>query len=158
MSGPFSIRSATNGDCDAIRELVFGVLHEHGLSPDPTSTDSDLNDVEKTYHQNGGCFDVLIDGNNAIIGSVAICRIEGHRCELRKMYLNSDYRGKGLGKKLALHGLMRARELGFHRVELETASVLRQAVALYSSLGFKPFDPEHLSARCDRAMYLDLTA
>jgi putative acetyltransferase len=75
------------------------------------------------------------------------------------MYLTARCRGRGLGKRLLRHALDRARQLGFRRVELETAGALRVAIRLYESFGFQPFTPDHMSAspdRADRAYYLDL--
>jgi hypothetical protein len=40
--------------------------------------------------------------------------------------------------------------------QTETASVLREAVALYERYGFRRYEPGHLAARCDAAYYLDL--
>jgi len=52
--------------------------------------------------------------------------------------------------------LAKARQLGFARITLETASVLKEAIRLYESYGFKPYTPDHLSRRCDQAYVLDL--
>ena len=60
-----------------------------------------------------------------------------------KMYLDSSFRGQGLGKKLLEMSLDKARELGFRRVTLETASVLKEALQLYQHYGFKEFKPSH---------------
>ena len=40
--------------------------------------------------------------------------------------------------------------------KLETASVLKEAVAMYQQRGFRSYTPEHLSPRCDAAYFLDL--
>jgi ribosomal protein S18 acetylase RimI-like enzyme len=72
------------------------------------------------------------------------------------MYLDPNFRRRGLGKQLLEYGLVKARELGFTQVTLETASELKEAVALYKSYGFEPFEPDHLAPRCDIAMRLDL--
>ena len=72
------------------------------------------------------------------------------------MYLATASRGHGFGRRLLEHALSRARELGFSRVVLETASVLREAVALYERYGFRRYKPEHVAARCDAAYFLDL--
>lgn len=50
------IRSARNTDTDAIKQLVFSVLDEYGLKPDPASTDQDLDDIEEQYFRRGGFF------------------------------------------------------------------------------------------------------
>ncbi|HUY92121.1 MAG TPA: GNAT family N-acetyltransferase [Pirellulales bacterium] len=156
MEETFRIRPATNGDAPAVRRLVFTILCDHGLAPDPASTDADLDDLEANYHRRRGSFDVLVDRDGQIIGSVGISPIDDKRCELRKMYLASACRGQGLGKRLLEQALDRARKLGFRRIELETAATLVAAVKLYESFGFRPFEPEHLSARCDQAYFLEL--
>lgn len=156
MDEPFQIRPATNADADAVRRLVFSILCDHGLTPDPASTDADLADLQAAYFARGGSFEVLVDRTEQVLGSVGLSPIDDRRCELRKMYLAAACRGRGLGKRLLEHALGRARELGFRRVELETAAVLVAAVRLYESFGFRTFEPEHLSARCDQAYFLEL--
>ena len=56
-----TIRPATNNDLEAIVKLVFGVLREFGLEPDPSATDADLQDIEANYLQRGGLFEVIED-------------------------------------------------------------------------------------------------
>lgn len=149
------IRDASNADIPAIRELVFGVLTSYRLNPDPTGTDRDLDDVETNYFNGGGRFSVLED-KGRIIGSYGLWRIDDHECELRKMYLSADCRGKGFGKLLLDHALRSAEELGFRAVCLETASILKEAIALYVKFGFTPYRAAHLSARCDQAYRKEL--
>lgn len=151
----FVFRPANNRDRGVIEELVFGVLAEFGLRPDSSSTDADLHDIERHYA--GGAFDVLVDSVGKIVGCVGLYPAEGGTCELRKMYLLRAYRGQGLGRRLLEHALERAATLGFSRVVLETASVLQDATRLYERYGFRPYTPEHMSQRCNKAYYLHIT-
>ena len=152
----YHIRPATNADRGAVEHLVFTVLAEYGLKPDPDGTDSDLHDIQNSYHAAGGSFDVLADDSGNVVGSVGVFRVSPAICELRKMYLARGARGQGLGRRLLAHALARAAALGFTRVILETATVLVEAVALYERHGFRRYEPEHLAARCDAAYFLDL--
>ena len=152
----YHLRPATNEDRGAVEHLVFSVLAEYGLNPDPDGTDSDLHDVHGSYHASGGSFDVLTDESGEVVGTVGLFRISPTVCELRKMYLDRRARGQGMGRRLLAHALARAAALGFARVVLETASVLAEAVALYERHGFRRYAPEHLAARCDAAYCLDL--
>jgi putative acetyltransferase len=158
MDDSYTIRPATNADIEAVRGLVFATLIEHGLAPAPESTDADLADLEGSYLRPGGLFDVAVDGSGRVVGTVGLFSMGGGRCELRKMYVAVSERGRGLGRRLAVHALERARRLGFRRVELSTANVLEAAVRLYESLGFRPFVPDHMPARADRGYGLDLDA
>lgn len=154
---PFRLRPATNEDRAAVEKLVFGVLAEYGLKSDPAGTDSDLHEIQSTYHAAGGAFDVLVTSSDEIIGTVGLFRVSASICELRKMYLAPSARGQGLGRRLLEHALERATALGFSSVVLETASVLREAVSLYERYGFRPYVSEHLAARCDAAYILTLS-
>lgn len=151
------LRPATTMDGRAVRELVFGVLREYGLAPDPDATDADLADIDGFYHARGGRFDVLVDASGAVLGSVGLYPVDASTVELRKMYLHRSVRGQGQGQRLLNHALGEARRLGFSRMTLETASVLKQAIALYQRYGFRPCQACHRSARCDQTYFLDLT-
>lgn len=150
------LRCADNRDCARITQLVFAVLREYNLAPDPECTDADLKDIERHYFKRGGAFYVLEDRPGSIIGAYGLYRIDEAICELRKMYLHRSFRGKGLGKSLLQDALEKARRMGFKKITLETASVLTEAVNLYRSYGFVEYQPEHLSCRCDRALQLEL--
>lgn len=148
------LRPATNADGGAVRKMVFDVLREHGLPPDPEGTDADLADIEGHYR--GGWFAVLEVDGAGIIGSVGLCPLEGAVMELRKMYLHRDWRGRGLGRRLMECALTEARRLGTRKLVLGTAGVLVEAVALYERFGFKPSRREHSATRVDQSWELDL--
>jgi putative acetyltransferase len=148
-------RPATNGDREAIKSLVFGVLAEFSLSPDVNGTDSDLNDIEASYLDRGGSFEVLESADGEIVASVGLYPLDDQTIELRKMYLAPKLRGHGLGRKLLYDMIEKARNLGYLRVYLETASVLSQAVHIYETAGFHRVDGKH-TPRCDQAYVLEL--
>jgi putative acetyltransferase len=150
------LRPASNNDCEKVTSLVYGVLAEYNLKPDPQATDIDLSDIEHFYIHRGGIFYVLEEKNGSIIGAYGLYPIDQEICELRKMYLHRSYRGKGWGKFLLEHALSQARKLHFKRVTLETASVLKEAISLYRSYGFVEYQAPHLSCRCDQAYVLEL--
>jgi putative acetyltransferase len=151
-----NFRSATNKDCVFVQNLIFEILNEYGLKPDSCSTDSDIKDIEANYNNRKGIFEILENDNGDGITTLGIFNIDDKTCELRKMYLVKSERGKGYGKLLLNHAIQKAKELGYKRVILETASVLKEAIQLYRNYGFKKYSPEHLSNRCDQGFYIDL--
>lgn len=151
-----NLRPATNADVPAVQELVFGILQEYGLRPAPESTDADLADLEANYFANGGRFDVLETEAGEIVGTVGLHNEGDGVCELRKMYLAPENRGKGWGKRMLDFAIQEAHDLGFKRITLETANVLKDAVVLYERFGFRPIESDHLASRCDQAYFLDL--
>ncbi|MEP6911770.1 MAG: GNAT family N-acetyltransferase [bacterium] len=153
---PFTIRSATNDDCEGVAKLVFGVLEEFHLEADPKTTDADLQDIDANYIQPGGLFEVIEDGRANLLGSFGLYPINKTTCELRKMYFAPSVRGLGLGKYVLQRTIARARELGFKQIVLETSSKLIAANHLYIQFGFKPIESDNLAARADQAYVLDL--
>lgn len=149
------IRAATNRDVPVIKEIVYSVLIEYGLQPDSGSADKDIEDIESYYKNNGGYFGVLeIDGT--IAATFGVYKREEHICELRKMYMPAQYRGQGLGKEILEFSLQKARDLGFTTMILETATPLKEAIALYQKYGFTEYQTENLVSRCDMALQLKL--
>ena len=151
-----TIRPASNADAPAVRAMIFAILREFGLSPDPENTDADLNDLESTYIKPGGRFDVLVNGRGEVIGSVGLLRIDSRTVELRKMYLMPSARGKGHGRRLLDHAINESRRLGFNRITLETASQLTTAIEMYKRAGFHPMSGTIHTKRCDQALELEL--
>lgn len=148
-----NIRKATNTDREQIQILVFDVLKEFALDTDRESIDKDLYDIDLHYTLSGGYFGVAeISGH--IIATLGLLRLDDSNCELRKMYISKNERGKGFGRELLTFSLEKARDLGFRRVVLETATPLVQAIALYKKFGFREYQPPHLSCRCDQAFEL----
>ena len=61
-----------------------------------------------------------------------------------------------LGKRLLSRILAFAKSRGATRVELETASVLKEAISLYQRAGFRQIERPLQARRCDQAYALDL--
>jgi putative acetyltransferase len=148
-------RAATNADTAEIQALVFGVLAEFGLAPDFDGTDRDITDVERHFLGRGGVFEVIENETGRIVGTVGLYPLDGETIELRKMYFAPEVRGRGLGQRLLQEMIEKARTLGYLRVYLETASVLKQAMHIYEKAGFLPVTDKH-TPRCDQAFMLEL--
>jgi putative acetyltransferase len=150
-----TIRPAVNGDRTAIESLVYGVLKEYDLELDIDGTDRDMADIEANYIARGGVFEVIENADGRIVGSIGLYPLDEETIELRKMYFAPEIRGLGLGQKLLGSMIEKARNLGYLRIYLETASVLQPAVHIYEKAGFRPVDEKH-TPRCDQAYMLEL--
>jgi N-acetylglutamate synthase-like GNAT family acetyltransferase len=149
------IRSATNADCERVQNLVFGVLSEYGLEPDLNGTDKDIADIEAHYITRGGIFELIENESGELLGTCGLYPMNDETVELRKMYFAKLLRGQGFGKKTLQRMIEKARELGYRKIYLETAVILKEAVHLYEKFGFQPTDEKH-TPRCDAAYFLDL--
>lgn len=63
------LRVANNADCEKVTSLVYGILAECGLKPDPPATDADIRDIEASYFEREGVFFVLDEESGSIIGA-----------------------------------------------------------------------------------------
>ena len=162
----YRIRPITPADNPAIAAVVRAVSAEYGLTADKGYgvADPNLDFLHETYQGERSRYWVIEGPDGSILGGGGIAPLageEGQVCELQKMYFMPSLRGLGLGRRLVLQALDEARALGYQRCYLETTAVLREATALYESLGF-----EHLPGplgstghdACEICMVLALAA
>jgi GNAT superfamily N-acetyltransferase len=57
-------------------------------------------------------------------------------CEIKRMYIKPEYRGRGVGKAFLQHLLEKGREFGFYQAYLETGRFMNVAQNMYRSFGF----------------------
>ena len=74
-------------------------------------------------------------------GCVAVRFLAPDTAEMKRLYVRSTHRGKGLGRALAEKAIDVAREARCARIVLDTLPLMREAHALYGRLGFKPIGP-----------------
>jgi putative acetyltransferase len=131
--------------------LIKTVLTEYGLPWQPDEADIDVLQVEKYYYQVGGEFWVVEDTlSHNLVGTAAYYPINRGKnaVEIRKMYILPAHRGKGLGKYLLAELEKTIADKNYEQIWIETASVLKEAVGLYESNGYKATEGVE-TKRCD---------
>lgn len=79
------------------------------------------------------------------IGCGAVKHHPGAPTEIKRMWISSTARGRGLGRRLLEHLEAAARASGARAARIETSAVLTEALALYRSTGWvevPPFNDE----------------
>lgn len=83
----------------------------------------------------------LARGDGQAAGCVAMRRQDERSAEMKRLYVREPFRGSGLGRTLAKLIIAAAREQGYTRLVLDTLPKMRDAIALYRSLGFRETGP-----------------
>ncbi|MCH3987399.1 MAG: GNAT family N-acetyltransferase [Lachnospiraceae bacterium] len=97
--------------------------------------EAELNDAGKKYgFPDGRMYILLVDGNAA--GCAALSRLGGDCCEIKRLYIRPEYRGRHLSRMLCDKVIQDAKEIGYKRMRLDTFPFMKSAIRLYESYGF----------------------
>lgn len=139
------IRKSALTSPDAKRLIAALNAELTSTHPEPGSTHFSLSGEEVADGQ-GAFFVAWLDGIAA--GCGAVRRLDESTAELKRMYVEPQARGRGIGRALVESLEREARALGVTRVVLETGKRLAPAIQMYEGLGYAriPLFGEYLSS------------
>jgi len=149
----YNYKAADNDDTEIAQGIIKTVIQEYNLYACGVPVEKDLIDIEGSYKN--GFFGIFLDVEEPI-GNFGLFPLGEGVAEIRKMYLLPKARGKGIGKWMVRFLLKKAKELNYNRVELETASQLKEAISLYQKLGFQEIKNNNSNSSCDRAFFMEI--
>ena len=101
---------------------------------------NELNNLNEKYGlPNGRLYIAYID--NQAAGCIALRQLNDTECEMKRLYVKPEYRGKQIGKALVETIINDAKEIGYKSMLLDTIPALKTAIALYESIGFFHIQP-----------------
>jgi N-acetylglutamate synthase-like GNAT family acetyltransferase len=98
--------------------------------------DEELENVETIYSAPTGSL-LLAFCDERIAGCVALRKLEAETCEMKRLYVKPEFQSFGIGKKLVVAIIEKARKLDYERMQLDTLPVMGRAQRLYAAFGFK---------------------
>ena len=122
--------------------------------------DAELRDLPGVYTPPGGNIWLArpteSGADGGAVGVIAVKPLaEPGVCEMKRLWLDPDWHGAGLGRHLAALSIAWARERGYRTMQLDTLKRMAVAVALYRSLGFVEIDA-YVANPIDDVMFLGL--
>ena len=149
----YALRLMSPGDMPAIAGLMVEYFSELGLDLEQDGLDHDLADPEYGYQEGG--FLLLCHGGEPV-GCVGLRAWGEDAGEVKRMFIQKEHRGRGLGGKLLTTVVEMACEKGFSRLLLDTKKNLKAANHLYQKQGFKDTMNYNLNPRASRFMCLEI--
>jgi len=137
------------------RELFLEYAQSLGFSLCFQNFDEELAVLPGEYAPPEGRL-LLAEYEGQLAGCVALHKLEAGVCEMKRLYLRPQFRGKSLGRALADRIISEAREISYQRMRLDTVEPrMKDAVAMYRKIGFK-----EIAAYCSNpiagALYMEL--
>jgi putative acetyltransferase len=137
------------------RELFLEYAQSLGFSLCFQSFDKELAGLPGDYAPPDGRL-LLAEYEDQLAGCVALHKLESEICEMKRLYLRSQFRGQGMGRVLAEAVIAEARAIGYRKIRLDTVEpVMKDAVGLYRRLGFREIEPYRPNPM-EGAMYMEL--
>ena len=128
-------------DIQKARTLFEEYASTLGISLCFQNFDQELKNLPGDYAPPDGRL-LLATDDDQLAGCIALRKLDGDVCEMKRLFLRPAYRGKGRGKLLVDAIIDEARQLGYRRMRLDTLpGRMDKAIALYRSIGFVEIDP-----------------
>jgi len=134
------LRLIQQSDNQALAKIIRTTLTEFGANhPGTVYYDDSTDSLFELFQKPRSVYYVAETDDGTIVGGGGIFPTEGlpkGTCELVKMYLLPEERGKGLGGLIIEKCLQTAKELRFTNIYIESMPELEKALKVYEKFGF----------------------
>ncbi|OPJ60582.1 GNAT family N-acetyltransferase [Clostridium oryzae] len=117
-------------------DMIFMILEAKDALGRIPRLNEDLLDVFGNYILNGNMFWVVIDDNDRVIGSIGTKIISSNEMWLKRLYVKSTMKRKGIGTKLYKKAEEFAIQKGIDKIYVRFSRDYVEAHKFYPSIGF----------------------
>ena len=121
---------------EGVIALIDRVYQKYGDRICLPNADSDLNDISRTYFSTGGCFWLIADESDTVIGTVAIIPEQCGQALLKRLYLEPASWGTGAGGRLLDHAVDWCITKEIHTLHFWSDVRFTRAHAFYEKRGY----------------------
>ena len=140
---------------DNIKELITEYTKFLNRNLDFQGLDEELKDLKSKYTGDNGEIIAALSDDNIVIGCAAYHRHNEYRCEMKRLFVKSEFRKLKLGEKLVCEIIKHARNKGYKEMVLDTIKPLKAAIHLYKKFGFIECEPYYNNPMSD-VIYMKL--
>ncbi|HQU34731.1 MAG TPA: GNAT family N-acetyltransferase [Thermoanaerobaculaceae bacterium] len=154
--GTIEIRPADrDGDIAEARTLMKEYASSLGREFSLQDFARELAELPGVYAPPSGAL-LLARCDGRLAGCAALRSLGGGACQMRRLFVRHQFRGKGVGKRLAVAVIEVARGAGHTLMRLDVAPWMEEAIAMYRAMGFREIEPHPASAGDAVSMELPL--
>jgi len=129
------IRLVQTDDIPEVRAMLREYVAWIGLDLSFQEIDDEIADLPGDYDEPTGAL-LVAEENHHLIGMIALRPLSGSICEMKRLWVRPEGRGRGVAKELVAQILDQARHLNYDEIRLDTLPMMTNAQSLYESLGF----------------------
>jgi carbonic anhydrase len=123
-----------------VRQMLEEYVRWIGLDLAFQEIDAELAGLPGDYAPPGGALFVA-EHDGRLLAMIGVRSLAGAICEMKRLYVRPEARGRGLAKQLIAAALDEARRLRYSEIRLDTLPMMGDAQALYVALGFADIPP-----------------
>ncbi len=131
------LQAATPHEWNEARRLVREYAASLNVDLSFQDFDRELEHFTVEYAAPKGAF-ILAEDQGQFVACIGVRQFADEVGEVKRLYVAPAARGRGLGRVLVELVITRARQLGYGSLLLDTLPFMKEAQALYLSLGFQP--------------------
>lgn len=145
------VQAATDRQLEAVRGLMRSFVEWHyerhheyrdliDSHFDTASFEAELEALPGDFAPPRGAL-LVAELGDQVAGCVALCDLGDGACEMKRMFVDPRYHGRGVGLALGHAVVTEARRIGHDRMLLDTGPKQVEAQGLYKRLGFRRIPP-----------------
>ena len=154
---PYAILPAADpADMADVERLFRAYAHSLPIDLGYQGFEAELAALPGKYGPPAGALLIARAPDGGAIGCVAMRPLETGICEMKRLWVQPEARGLGLGGALIAAIVGAARAAGYETMRLDTLPTMRAAIAMYARAGFKEI-AAYYPTPVDGTIFLGLT-